>query len=99
MLRMILEYFRYRPAYVLARDDNIDFRSNDRAKEKGIESIALLKTLFGGQKMPAVKPPATMPDPNDELLMRRKRQQAASAMSTSGRASTILSDTSDTLGG
>ena len=60
-------------------------------------------TFGGAPSMPPIpeeEPPAPMPDPEDEVLKKRKRQKAASQR-VSGRASTILSESGggESLGG
>ena len=65
-------------------------------------------SIFGGRPSaptlppppPPPPPPAPLPDENSPLAKAERKKKAASAVSRSGRMSTILSDgTSDRLGG
>jgi hypothetical protein len=48
---------------------------------------------------PMTTPPAVMPTTDDERVKAARRRQAAELATRSGRASTILTDGSDKLGG
>lgn len=49
---------------------------------------------------PVPPPPIPMPDPDDPLLLAKKRRSIAGQYSRRGRASTIMTDvTTDALGG
>jgi hypothetical protein len=48
---------------------------------------------------PAISKPAVMPTSDDEAVKAARRRQAAELATRSGRASTILTDTGDKLGG
>lgn len=52
----------------------------------------LSKGLFGKPKMPAEKPPVTMPDENDPGVMAAGRNRARRMRGRSGRMSTMMSD-------
>ncbi len=56
-------------------------------------------SIFGKPKAPP--PPAAptiMPTPDDEAIKAARKRKLAADMGRSGRLSTILSDTSETLG-
>lgn len=60
--------------------------------------------IFGGSKVPAptvvqTPEPTVMPIVDETLVNRNKKKAVAAAAARSGRASTIMSDTSMTLGG
>lgn len=56
--------------------------------------------LFGKTPAPPpIAPPAVMPSPNDEAVLKAKKTAIANATQRGGRASTILTDgTDDKLG-
>lgn len=56
--------------------------------------------LFGGgaQKTPAPEPPATMPDPEDEMAKRAKRRQAGALQAGSSQAANRLAPVPGTIG-
>lgn len=58
---------------------------------------AALKSLTA--KPPTMGAPKEMPMPDDKAAQAAKRRQMASMQTRSGRASTILSDQADVLGG
>lgn len=66
-----------------------------------VKSIPILGSLFGTDlpDPPKAPEPAPMPDPEDEVALAQKRREAAGRRST-GRQSTILSDSAgrQTLG-
>jgi len=51
--------------------------------------------ILGKPKTPAIPEPKELPDPDDQGLLQRKRQDAARRIQASGRASTIVSDTAE----
>lgn len=61
-----------------------------------------LSTLFGGDKKadkPEAADPRRAPLPEDEAAKKARRRAQLAALQRTGRASTILTDSSDTLGG
>lgn len=52
--------------------------------------IILEKSLFSSPKLPAQKPPTTMPDESDPSVMAAGRRRARRARGGSGRSSTIM---------
>ena len=59
-----------------------------------------MSKLFGGgsQKVPDPEPPATMPDPEDEMAKRAKRRQAGALQTTSSSAQNRLAPVPGTIG-
>lgn len=58
-----------------------------------------MTSLFSTPKQPQIKPPAPIPQTDDQAVRDAKRKQLASQQSRSGRQSTILSQDGTTLGG
>jgi len=65
--------------------------------KKGIKAPGNL--LFPEAPKIPLAPVQEMPDPNDPALLLAKKRRIADSASRSGRQSTILSDTQDSLGG
>lgn len=68
-----------------------------------IATFGLAGALLGGKKKkkaePAPEPaPAVMPVADDEAIRQAKKRSIAAQMKRSGRSSTILSSSSETLG-
>lgn len=55
--------------------------------------------LFSKPKIPDPQPPATMPDPEDEIARRNRRRQVSNTAGQSSSAQTRLSSVPGTLGG
>lgn len=55
--------------------------------------------LFSSPKSPTVETPAPMPTEDAEQIEAAKKKKAAEIQSRSGRSSTILTRSSDKLGG
>jgi len=59
-----------------------------------------MASFFKTPKPAPLPAPAPMPVPDDELIKQKKKREMAARMESSGRSSTILTDSggSDTLG-
>ena len=55
--------------------------------------------MFSSPKAPEVKEPVVMPEADDTRVMAAKKKKAAEVASRSGRASTIMTEQTDRLGG
>ena len=64
----------------------------------GLNAYQALSARKAAQEHPEVRPVSYMPDPNDPMAQQARRRKAAEIARRSGRASTILSDASETLG-
>lgn len=56
------------------------------------------KLFGGGSKVPDPEPPATMPDPEDELAKRTKRRQTGVLQQGSSQAANRLAPVPGTIG-